>query len=122
MDVERTIEFILQLQARAEARAEKADARVDKAEARMVRTDRRIDAIAKLVQQGMRMLAKSSVEMAEIRAAQTVTAASIAELTRSQKRTDVSLAELAQAQKATERSLKRFLDSMRPGRNGPNGR
>jgi hypothetical protein len=77
--------------ARAEARMEKSDARAEKAEARMARTDKRIESIAKLLQQGMRMLAK----------------------------TDTALAELAQAQKATERTLKAFLGG---SRNGPNGR
>ena len=119
MDVQRTIEFILESQARAEvrmekfelrmekaearaeARAEKADARTEKAEARMERAearvdamekrlDKRMDAIAKLLRQGMQMLVK----------------------------TDTRLAELAEAQKATERSLKALMDSLRTGRNG----
>jgi len=94
MDVERTIQFILESQARAEARSEKADARMEKADARVAalekRLDRRMDAITKLIQQGMRMLAK----------------------------TDATLAELAEAQKETDRSLKAFINSMRHGRNG----
>jgi len=101
MDVERTIQFILESQARAEARSEKAEARSEKADARMEkadarvaamekRLDRRMDAITKLLQQGMRMLAK----------------------------TEATLAELAEAQKETDRSLKAFINSMRHGRNG----
>ena len=93
MNVERTIEFILESQAKAEVRMAKADARMEKADARMEKVDRRLDGISKLLQQGMRMLAK----------------------------TDTKLAELAQAHKATERSLKAFIDSLRQGRNGRNG-
>ena len=89
-ELNRTIEFILNSQARAEARTDKLD--------------RRVDGIAKILQQGMRMLAKTD--------------ATLAELAATQKRTDAALAELAQAHKATERSLKAFIDSMRHGRNG----
>jgi nanoRNase/pAp phosphatase (c-di-AMP/oligoRNAs hydrolase) len=40
MDVERTIEFILHSQAKAEARADRADQRMDRAEQRMDRLER----------------------------------------------------------------------------------
>lgn len=94
MDIEGTIEFILKSQARAEVRMEKADARTKKADARVAamekRLDRRMDAITKLLQQGMRMLAK----------------------------TDATLAELAEAQRETDRTLKAFINSLRHGRNG----
>ena len=93
MDIERTIEFILNTQAKAERRMDKMDTR--------------LDGISKLLQQGMRMLVKTDTTLAE--------------LAQAQKRTDTSLAELAQAQKATERSLKAFIDSLRRGRNGRNG-
>ena len=58
MEVERTIEFILQMQAAAEARAAKADERMDRAEARMDKFDRRLEAIGKLLQTGMKILVK----------------------------------------------------------------
>ena len=108
MDVERTIEHILKLQAKAEARAEKADARMDRAEARMDRLDRQMEGIQKLVRQGMRMLARNQTALGE--------------LIQAQKRTDQKLAELTQAQKATDKSLKAFIDSLRHGRNGRNNR
>jgi hypothetical protein len=41
MDVERTIEFILQQQAKAEVRAERRDARTERHEARMERLEAR---------------------------------------------------------------------------------
>ena len=83
MDVERTIEFILKSQANAERRMDNAERRMDK-------VDRRLAGISKLLQQGVRMLAK----------------------------TDKALADLAAAHKETERSLKAFINSLRNGRNG----
>src|SRR5439155_499605 len=72
------------------------------------RLEKRLDSISKLLQQGMRMLAKTDTTLAELAVAQ--------------KRTDVKLAELATAQKETERSLKAFIKSLRHGRNGRNDR
>jgi len=74
----------------------------------MDKLDTRLDSISKLLQQGMRMLAKTDTTLAELAVAQ--------------KRTDVKLAELATAQKETERSLKAFINSLRHGRNGRNDR
>jgi len=111
MDIEATMQFILESQARSEARLDKAlaradkhearanraDARMDRAEARMdkheayvkaveKRLDKRMDAITKLVQQGMRMMV-----------------------------------ELRESQKDTDRELKALIKSLRNGRNGRNG-
>jgi hypothetical protein len=119
VDIERTIEFILQSQARAEIRTEKADIRMEKFEARMdksdarvaameKRLDKRMDGITKLLQQGMRILVKTQTELAEV--------------AKAQKRTDIKLEELAAAQRATDRSLKALIDSLRNGRNGRKGR
>jgi predicted nucleic acid-binding Zn-ribbon protein len=105
VDIERTMQFILESQAKAELRMEKAETRMQKAETRMQkaeirsermekRLDRRMDSISKLIQRGMRMLTQI----------------------------DARVAELATAQKATERSLKVLIDSLRHGRNGRNGR
>jgi hypothetical protein len=98
VDVERTIQFILRSQAKAEIRMQKAEERIERADRRVEarldsmekRFDRRLNAIAKLLQQGMGMLAK----------------------------TDTRLPELAEAQKETDRTLKAFIRSMRNGRNG----
>jgi hypothetical protein len=94
VDVERTIEFILQSQA--------------KAEARMGATDRRVAAIAKLLQQGARMLVQTDTKLKELAAAQKLTNAEL----------KAELKELAAAQKATQKSLKAFIDSLRHSRNG----
>ena len=108
MDIERTIQFILESQAKAEIRMDRWEARMERSDARVAamekRLDRRMDAITKLLQQGMRTFVKNQSEIAELRKAQ--------------KRTDSKLAELAEAQKETQRTLKAFIASLRNGRNG----
>ena len=87
------MQFILESQAKAEVRADRAEMRADRNDARNdarinaleKRLDKRMDAITKILQQGMRMLAQ----------------------------TDIKLKELAQAQKETDRSLKAFINSLR---------
>ena len=126
MDVERTMEFILKSQARAETRMEKLGTRIQNAEiranARMDRIDRRLDATSKLIQHGMRMLVKVETKLDELSEAQKRTTVAVAELARSQAELARSHAQLAQAQKATEKSLKAFIDSLRHGRNAKNNR
>jgi len=126
MDVERTMEFILKSQARAETRMEKLGTRIQNAEiranARMDRIDRRLDATSKLIQHGMRMLVKVETKLDELSEAQKRTTVAVAELARSQAELARSHAQLSQAQKATEKSLKAFIDSLRHGRNGKNNR
>ena len=87
---------------------EKADLRTDAMEKRF---DRRISGITKLLQQGMRVLAKTETTMEELAEAQKELAQSQKELAEAQK-------ELAQAQKETDRTLKAFINSLRQGRNG----
>jgi hypothetical protein len=111
----RTIDFILQSQARAEVRWEKAEARWERAEARWEtrqdKLDRRLDSIAKIVQQGMRLLVKVQVEAADARVRQRKMDKTLADVGH-------TLAELAQAQKATEQTLRALINSQRGGRNG----
>jgi hypothetical protein len=78
MDVEQTIEFILDMQAKAEVRAAKADERAAKADERMDRAearaakadermdkfDKRLEATRKLVEAGMKILLKSQQDHA----------------------------------------------------------
>jgi hypothetical protein len=94
MDVERTIEFILQQQAKAEARATLADAKAE----------RQMTAIRKLIQTGMRMIVKNE-ELIK------ATQAELRELAGAQK-------DLAAAQKITETKLQGLIDALRRGRNG----
>jgi ABC-type sugar transport system ATPase subunit len=58
MDVERSIEHLLKLHARAEQRMDRAEQRMDRAEARMDRTDRQIVAIQKIVKTGMKLIVR----------------------------------------------------------------
>ena len=63
MDVERTIEFILESQAKAEIRMGKTEARTNAMEKRL---DRRTQSITKLLQQGMRMLLQTDTKLGEL--------------------------------------------------------
>jgi hypothetical protein len=94
MDVEKTMEFILQQQAKAEARAERAEAKAE----------RQMTAIRKLIQTGMRLIVKNEESIKELAAAQKVT--------------EKKLQDLAAAQKITETKLQGFLDGLRRGGNG----
>jgi hypothetical protein len=105
MDVEKTIEFILQQQARfeakAEARAERFEARMERYEVNQAqaeaKAERQMAAIRKLIQTGMRMIVKNE------------------ELV---KATQAELRELAAVQKVTETKLQGLIDALRRGRNG----
>jgi hypothetical protein len=74
MDVERTIEFIVDMQAKAEARMDKFD--------------KRLEATRKLVEAGMRILVNSQKEHAEWKKEMGRT---MKELAESQKKTDLKL-------------------------------
>jgi hypothetical protein len=55
---ERTVEHLLALHARAEARMDRAEARMDRADARMDRLDRQLQATANLVRAGVKFVTK----------------------------------------------------------------
>ncbi len=91
--------------------------------------DQRVDGVAKLLQQGMRLFLDNKTETdRKINAlidAQVRTESRFEQLAGSQQRLEEShrrLEEahqrLADAQAATERSLRAFLDSLREGKNG----
>ena len=65
MDVERSIEHLLKLHARAEQRMDRAEQRMDRAEARLDRTDRQIEAIRKIIKTGMKLIVR--IETAQVR-------------------------------------------------------
>jgi hypothetical protein len=94
MNVESTMKFILESQARAEARADRADARMDRADARMDRAEARMDRAEK----------KAERELAAIRKL----------LLQGMK----YLAELRESQKETDRALKAFIKNLGNGRRG----
>jgi hypothetical protein len=134
VDVEGTIKFILDAQAKAETRQAQADARYEarqaQADARYVARqaqndarlsatekslDKRMDGIAKLLKVGMRMLVANRAEFDR----------KFNALVEAQMRTEDKMEELAAAQKDTQQTLKAFIDSLRKGSNGrqkgPNG-
>jgi hypothetical protein len=108
MDVERTIQSILTVQVRHEARVDALEKRLD----------RRMDAITKLLHEGIRMLVKMDTRLNELAKSQAKLAKSQVELARSQVDLAKSQAELAAAQKATDRTLRAFINNLRNGRNG----
>ena len=94
MDVERTIEFILQNQANSETR--------------MAAMQTQMVGMQKLVQAGMRMLVKQGENLNKLAVAQKELAGEVKEL--------------AKAQRATETKLQGFIDSLRRGGNGRHSR
>ena len=80
MDVEKTMEFILQQQAKAEVKAE-----------------RQMTAIRKLIHTGMRMMVKNEESIKELTAAQKVTEAKLQDLAAAQKVTELNLKGLINA-------------------------
>jgi len=104
------IDFILDLQAKHEVRLAKLEAQKLQAEARLAATeqrlDKRMDAIGKLIQVGMRMMANNKSEFDR------KMSALIDSQMRAEARTD-----------RLEESLKALIDSMRKGSNrGPKRR
>ena len=117
MDVERTIEFILDMQAKAEVRAAKADERMDK-------FDRRLEAMRKLIETGMRMLAKRDKEHAEVKKEHAGFKKEFEEYKIESKRDfDRRIKEITDIQKRTDLKLDRLIDSWGKQRtNGHPGR
>jgi len=94
MNVERTMEFILQRQAKAELRMDRAEARSDRTE---LRFNKRLDGLAKIVRTGTKLLNQVVVERRKL-----------AEEMRG----------LAAAQRRTDRTLNNFIGSLCKRRNG----
>lgn len=101
MDVEKTMEFILQQQAKAETQIAAMGERQAKA-------DKQIAAILKLIQTGMRMIVKQGESIKELRE----------ELREGIKQLTEKHKELAEAQRATQVELRGFIASLRRGGNG----
>ena len=101
MDVERAVEHMLALHARAEARMDRADARMDRAEARMDRLEKQAAKTWKLMQAGAKVLV-------DIGKAQK----------RFQKDTDYKLNALIAAQTATDQRLARLIQTLQASGDG----
>src|ERR1700729_2645324 len=99
MDVEKTVEFILQQQARAEGQMAAIRQQQAKAEGQMA-------AIRKLIQTGMRMIVKQGEHINRLAVTQEEMATAQRELATAQK-------ELAKSQKVTETKLQGLIDALR---------
>ena len=110
MDIERTMQFILNSQAKAEARADRAEARSNRADARMDRAEVRMDRAEVRMDR-----AEARMDRAEKKAVR-----EMATIRRLLQQGMKALAELTVAQKETDRTLRAFLKSSRNGgtRNG----
>jgi hypothetical protein len=89
--------------------------RLTKVEARMDKFDKRLNAIAKLVQQGMRLIVDGKADTDR-----RVNALIDSHLHLEEKVRGLTdrVADLAEAQKTTEQTLQAFIESLRQGRNG----
>jgi F0F1-type ATP synthase membrane subunit b/b' len=123
VDIEQTIQFILESQAKAEIRMDRAEARPAKAEsqfeARQARAEAQFEA-RQAKYEARQAKHEARVEAMEKRLDKRMDA--ITKLLRQGMRilaeTQAELKELAQAQKETDRSLKSLINSLRNGRNG----
>lgn len=97
MDVERTMQFILETQARTTATIDELAERQRKAELRMDRFDRSLNGIRKLIQTGMKLMVQNQQAI---------------------KQNQEAIRELRLSQKATDKRLNSFLASMEKGGNG----
>jgi hypothetical protein len=101
MDIQKTMEFILRQQAKAEG--EMAAMRQHQAESE-AKAERQMAAIRKLIQTGMRMIVENEQQIKEVAVAQ--------------KLTQKELRELAASQKVTESKLQGLIDALRRSGNG----
>ena len=129
MDVEKTIEFILQMQARTDARVEANAAMVAQlaaqAEARFTRVEEQMTAIREtlgevaLIQREQARILVSLEQKQEVTARQLQElAASHKQLAASQDRLAASQDRLAASQLLTDQKLQSLIDALRRGTNG----
>src|ERR1700680_1966705 len=118
MDIERTMEFVLENLASVAASQQALAASQKK-------TDRQIHGLQTVVKTGMRMLVRLEQNVAELAKAQKELSVSQKELSVSQKglwvaQKELSVAqkELAVQQKRTDQKFERWLDSLQKGLNG----
>jgi len=112
MNVEKTIEFLLEHQARAEVR--------------MDRIDKRLDGITKLMRMGAKAMLATDKRLNALAATQKRTDQAIVALTDSQKRTEQAMAAtderlktLIESQQRTDKKFDRFMEAfLKKGANG----
>jgi chromosome segregation ATPase len=111
MDVEKTMEFILQQQAKAEGQMAAIRQQQSKAEGQMA-------AIRKLIQTGMRMIVKQGEHIDRLATTQEEMGTALREMATAQKELAAAQKDLAKSQKVTEVKLQGLIDALRRGRNG----
>lgn len=105
MNVEKTIEFLLEHQARAELRMERSEKRLDG-------IDKRLDGITKLMRMGAKAILATDKKVSALTAAQKRTDEKLDALIESQQRTDHALA-------ATNKKFDRLIETLtKKGTNG----
>ncbi len=108
MEMERTMNFIVETLADVAVRQQAAEVRANRAEQRMDKFERQMRGLQTLVKTGMRM-------MIDIQKTQKVMNQKLTALT-------VQVTELTESQKDTDRKFKNWLESMRSnGHKGSNG-
>ena len=113
MDVEKTMQFILDQQAKAEVRWQRADERMDKFE-------RSLEGIRKLVQTGMKMLVRAAEEKQETRATMREIPANMRVIQANTLEMQTSIQGLTATQQRTERKFERLVELL--NRKSTNGR
>ena len=113
MDVEKTMQFILDQQAKAEVRWQRADERMD-------RFERSLDGLRKLVHTGMKMLVRAAEEQRETRVTLREMQAIMRGMQASIRDTQVGIQELTAAQQRADRKFDRLVELL--SRRSPNGR
>jgi hypothetical protein len=116
MDVEKTMEFLLEQQAQFQARMEASQARMDASQARMDASDARFEArMNQMAERQLQAEERADREIAAIRAElRRGIRLSIEEQRRERQRRQ----ELADIQKVTEQKLQALIDSLKQPRNG----
>jgi len=106
MDVERTMQFILDQQAKAEVRWQKSEERMGRLEKRQVKFDKSLVTVRKMIVMGVKALN-------QVTASQKLAQAELKEI-----RDDIR--DLTAAQKRTDEKFERLVELM--SRRSPNGR
>jgi chromosome segregation ATPase len=95
MDIERAIEHLLELHAKAEIRMEKAEERMDRADARMDRFEKQLLATRDLVRAGIVYVSRLARGVKELRESVSELKETVSALAQAQKRSDARIDRLA---------------------------
>jgi hypothetical protein len=111
MDMERTMEFIVETLADVAVRQQQAEARAKQADVRLEKMERQMKGIQTLVKTGMNILIEHGRHLKNLDV-------KIAALTDAQIRAQDEMREMRGNQKRADQKFERWLDSMNKGSNG----